>query len=264
MYEEELAFAHQLADRAAGIGLGMFRSAGLQVDRKSDRTLVTEADLAVEGMIRREIAAAYPDDGILGEEEGGSHEPQGRVWVIDPIDATANFARGVPIWAVLIALRVHGESVVGVAEAPALGERYAAARDQGATLNGTPIHVSEVDEIGQAHVLVAEMKTLLGGPDAAAVRGLVDDSWRDRGFGDFWAHMLVAKGSAEVMLEPQLSLWDFAAPQVIVEEAGGRMTSFTGEPPVHGGTVVSTNAALHDEVLRRLADADGARASASA
>lgn len=264
MYEEELAFAHQLADRAAGIGLGMFRRAGLQVERKPDRTLVTEADLAVEGMIRREIAAAYPDDGILGEEEGGTHEPQGRVWVIDPIDATANFARGVPIWAVLIALRVHGASVVGVAEAPALGERYAAAREQGATLNGTPIHVSGVDEIGQAHVLLAEMKTLLGGPDADAVRGLVDDSWRDRGFGDFWAHMLVAKGSAEVMLEPHLSLWDFAAPQVIVEEAGGRMTTFAGDPPVHGGTVVTTNGALHDEVLRRLAGSDGVRASASA
>ena len=264
MYEEELAFAHQLADRAAGIALGMFRRTGLQIDRKPDRTLVTEADLAVESMIRREIAAAYPDDGILGEEEGGTHEPQGRVWVIDPIDATANFARGVPIWAVLIALRVHGESVVGVAEAPALGERYAAAREQGATLNGTPIHVSEVDEIGQAHVLVAEMKTLLGGPDAVAVRGLVDDSWRDRGFGDFWAHMLVAKGSAEVMLEPHLSLWDFAAPQVIVEEAGGRMTTFAGDPPAHGGTVVTTNGALHDEVLRRLGGAEGVRSSASA
>jgi histidinol-phosphatase len=264
MFEEELAFAHQLADRAAGIALGMFRRTGLQVERKPDRTLVTEADLAVEGMIRREIAAAYPDDGILGEEEGGTHEPQGRVWVIDPIDATANFARGVPIWAVLIALRVHGASVVGVAEAPARGERYAAAREQGATLNGTPIHVSEVDEIGQAHVLVAEMKTLLGGPDADAVRGLVDDSWRDRGFGDFWAHMLVAKGSAEMMLEPHLSLWDFAAPQVIVEEAGGRMTTFGGDPPVHGGTVVTTNGALHDEVLRRFGGSDGVRASASA
>ena len=164
----------------------------------------------------------------------------------------------------LIALRVHGASVVGVAEAPALGERYAAAREQGATLNGTPIHVSGVDEISQAHVLLAEMKTLLGGPDADAVRGLVDDSWRDRGFGDFWAHMLVAKGSAEVMLEPHLSLWDFAAPQVIVEEAGGRMTTFAGDPPVHGGTVVTTNGALHDEVLRRLAGSDGVRASASA
>ena len=253
MYEEELAFAHRLADSAASLGLGMFHRTGLQVERKPDRTLVTEADLAIEAMIRREIASAYPDDGILGEEEGGSHEPEGRVWVVDPIDATANFARGVPIWAVLIALRINGQSVVGVAEAPALGERYAAAHGAGATLNDTPIRVSAVDEIGDAHVLVAEMKTLLGGPDAAAVRGLIDDSWRDRGFGDFWAHMLVAKGAAEMMLEPQLSLWDFAAPQVIVEEAGGRMTSFRGDPPVHRGTVVSTNAALHDEVLTRLA-----------
>ncbi len=253
MFEQELAFAHQLADRAAGIGLGLFRRTGLKVMRKPDRTLVTEADLAIEGMIRRELAAAYPDDRIVGEEEGGSHEPGGRVWVIDPIDATANFARGVPIWAVLIALRVHGDTVLGVAEAPGLGERYAAIVGGGATLNGAPIHVSEVDEIGEAHVLVAEMKLLLGGPYSEAVRGLVDDSWRDRGFGDFWAHMLVAKGSAEVMLEPELSLWDFAALQAIVEEAGGRMTTFDGAPPVHGGSVVTTNGVLHDEVIGRLA-----------
>jgi histidinol-phosphatase len=253
MFEPELAFAHDLADRAAGIGLGMFRRTSLEIKRKPDRTLVTEADLAIERMIRRELAATFPDDGILGEEEGGTHEPGGRVWVIDPIDATANFARGVPIWGVLIALRVHGDPVVGVAEAPALGERYAALAGAGATLNGAPIHVSEVGAIEDAHVLLAEMKTLLGGPHSQAVRSLVDDAWRDRAFGDFWSHMLVAKGAADVMLEPELNVWDFAALEVIVAEAGGRMTTFDGDRPVHRGSVVTTNGALHDEVLKRLA-----------
>lgn len=254
MYNEELAFAHELADRASQIALGMFRTTGLRVDRKADRTLVTDADLAIEAMIRTRIADAFPGDRILGEEEGGSHEAEGRVWVIDPIDATANFARGIPVWATLIALREHGSSVMGLVEAPALGERYAAVVGGGATLNGDEIAVSEVHEVGDAHVLVAEMKRLLAGPHARGVRGLIDDSWRDRGFGDFWAHMLVAKGSAEVMLEPELNLWDFAAVQVVVEEAGGMLTSFDGTAPVHKGTVVSTNAALHHEVIRRLAE----------
>jgi len=253
MYEHELAFAHGVADTAAGLGLSRFRRVGLEVKRKPDRTFVTEADLAIEAMVRRELAAAYPDDAILGEEEGGSIEPLGRVWVVDPIDGTANFARGVPIWGVLIALRVDGESVLGVAEAPALGERYAAMRSAGATLNGEPIHVGGVSAIEDAHVLLAEMKDLQAGPYADAVRGLIRDCWRDRGFGDFWAHMLVACGAADVMLEPKLSLWDFAAPQVILEEAGGRMTTFEGGPPVHKGSVLSTNGLLHDEVLRRLA-----------
>lgn len=253
MYEHELASAHQLADLAAGIGLSAFRRTGLVIRAKTDRTLVTEADLAIEAALRRELAAAYPEDRILGEEEGGTTEPNGRVWVIDPIDATANFARGIPVWATLIALRVDGEPAVGVVEAPALGERYAARRGAGATLNGEPIHVGGASTISEAHVLYGEMKTLLHGAYAGGVTGLIRDSWRDRGFGDFWAHMLVASGGADVMLDPELSLWDFAAPQVVVEEAGGRMTTFDGDPPVHKGSVLSTNGLLHDEVLRRLA-----------
>jgi histidinol-phosphatase len=257
VYDDELALANDLADLAAPIGMELFGRRGLRVDRKPDRTLVTEADLAIERAIRDRIAEVFPGDAVLGEEEGGSHEPAGRVWVIDPVDATANFARGVPIWATLIALRIDGTSVLGVVEAPALGERYAAVAGGGATRNDEPISVSGVREIGDAHVLVAEIKTLLGGPYAVPVRAMVDESWRDRGFGDFWSHMLVASGAAEVMLEPDLNLWDFAAVQVIVEEAGGRLTSFEGTPPVHRGTVVSTNAALHEEVIRRLSGAGG-------
>lgn len=252
MYERELAFAHGLADLAAGIGLARFRRTGLEVRAKADRTLVTDADLAIEAAVRAELATAFPDDRVLGEEEGGTTEDLGRVWVLDPIDGTANFARGIPIWGVLVALRIDGVSVLGVVDAPALGERYAAVAGGGATMNGDPIGVSEVERIEDAHVLHAELKALLGGPRRAAVEGLIRDSWRDRGFGDFWAHMLVAGGGADVMLEPELNLWDFAAPQVVVEEAGGRMTTFEGDPPVHRGSVVTTNGRLHDEVLRRL------------
>jgi histidinol-phosphatase len=174
------------------------------------------------------------------------------VWIVDPIDATANFARGVPIWGTLIALYVDGLGIAGVANAPALGERYAALRGGGATMNGDPISVSAVDRIGDAHVLCAELKSLLGGRHDQAVRGLVRDSWRDRGFGDFWAHVLVARGAADVMLEPSLAIWDYAAPKVIVEEAGGRMTTFDGDDVHHQSTVVTTNGALHDQVLSRL------------
>ena len=252
MSRDDLAFAHELADAAADIAMPLFRSHGLRIDRKTDATFVTEADLDVEAMVRDRIRTRYPSDRVLGEEEGGSHDPGGRVWIIDPIDATANFARGVPVWGTLIALYVDGRGVAGVANAPALGERYDAVRGGGATMNGDQILVSDVDRIGDAHVLHAELKNLLGERYEEALRGLVRDSWRDRGFGDFWAHMLVARGAADVMLEPSLAIWDYAAPKVIVEEAGGRMTTFDGDDVHHGSTVVTTNGALHDEVTSRL------------
>ncbi len=253
MFEEEFAFADTLADEAAEIGLAHFRREGLEVRHKTDRTLVTAADIAVERAIRERLEVAYPQDRIIGEEEGGDHDQTGRVWIVDPIDSTANFARGIQVWATLIALRVDGEGVLGLVSAPALGERYAARRGAGATLNGEPIHVSQVDQIADAHVLLQEIDTLMGGRYKDAVLGLVADCWRPRGFGDFWAHVLVARGSAEVMIEPHLAIWDLAAPQVVVEEAGGRCTTFDGGPLEHLGSMLATNGDLHDEVLRRLA-----------
>jgi len=255
VFEEELTFTHALADEAAEIGLGYFRREGLQIARKADRTLVTAADTAIEVALRERIETAFPGDGIIGEEGGGDHDPAGRVWVVDPVDSTANFARGIQIWATLIALRIDDEGVLGVVSAPALGERYAASRDAGATLNGEPIHVSEVGEIAEAHVLFQELNTLFGGPYRDAALKLNADCWRPRGFGDFWAHTLVARGSAEVMLEPRLAIWDLAAPQVVIEEAGGRCTTFEGGPLGHLRSMVATNGLLHDEVLARLATA---------
>ena len=255
MYEHERAFALGLADRAGDVAMGLFRGDGLEVRRKADMTLVTQADTSIERMLREQIEAAFPDDRILGEEEGGSHDPSGRVWIVDPIDGTANFARGIQVWATLIALQIDGEGVLGVADAPALGERYVAVAGAGATLNGAPIRVSEVADLAHAHVLLQEFQETLAGPYRDAVTGLVRDAWRGRGFGDFWGHTLAARGSAEVVLEPELSIWDYAAIEVVIREAGGRATTFDGEPLRHGGSMLTTNGVLHDEVLARLAAA---------
>jgi histidinol-phosphatase len=253
MYEQELAFAHLLADAAAPIAMGLFADDGLEIRHKADRTLLTTADTEIERMVRDRVATTFPDDRIMGEEEGGTFDGAGRVWIVDPIDGTANFARAIPIWATLIALQVDGEMVVGVANAPALGERYAAARGAGATMNDKLIHVSEIRAAAEAQLLYSQLDTLLAGRANEAVVGLVMESARERGFGDCWGHLLVARGAAEICLEPSLAIWDYAALVPIVEEAGGRITDFTGARPTHRGPVLTTNGLLHDEVLRRLA-----------
>jgi histidinol-phosphatase len=253
VYDRELAFANELADLAAETALRFFRSDALEIRRKPDTSLVTQADTSVERAIRDAISTSFPEDAMLGEEEGGTHEPTGRRWIVDPIDSTANFARGIQAWATLIALQVNGVGVLGVVSAPAMAERYVAVRHEGAALNGEPIHVSGVEAVADAHVLLQEMNTLFAGPYAAATLALVQECWRPRGFGDWWAHMLVARGSADVMLEPNLAAWDLAAPQVVVEEAGGRCTTFEGGPIGHQNSMLVTNGLLHDEILRRLA-----------
>jgi len=253
MYQRELAFAHELADAAAPIAMGLFADEGLEIRHKADRTLVTAADMEIEQMVRDRVSVAFPDDRIMGEEEGGTFEGAGRVWIVDPIDGTANFARAIPVWATLIALQVDGELVAGVASAPALGERYAAARSQGATMNDKQIHVSDVASVVESQFHYSQLDTLLAGRQNEATVGLVMESARERAFGDYWGHLLVARGAAEICLEPSLAIWDYAALVPIVEEAGGRVTDFTGGPPSHRGPVLTTNGVLHDDVLRRLA-----------
>jgi histidinol-phosphatase len=252
MYEHEHAFALGLADRAAAIGMSIFRHEVI-VKMKSDQTPVTQADTLIEEMIRQQVNAAFPDDRILGEEHGGDDPSHGRAWVVDPIDATANFARGIPIWATLIALQVDGDPVVGVVNAPAIGERYDAVAGGGARENGDPIRVSAIDAVAEAQILFAGAGSWTGTGRDEAVLKVLGSAKRTRGFGDFWGHALVARGAAEAMVERELSLWDFAALVPIVREAGGRITTIDGGPPVHGGSVLTTNAAIHDELLRRLA-----------
>lgn len=250
MYEEELAFAHELADLAGEIGLGFFHGS-FEVTIKPDRTPVTEADLAIEAAIRDAVKARFPDDSVLGEE-GGLQGKGRRRWIVDPIDGTRNFADGVQIWSNLIALAVDDRPVVGVVNLPALGERYDASSGGGARLNGEPIHVSRADRVPRSFVVFGGMDDWLSGPYAAGVQDLVSDARRNRGFGDAWGHCLVARGSADVMVELELATWDFAALQVIVDEAGGRISRCDGSPLVHGGTVLSTNGLLHDEIVARL------------
>jgi histidinol-phosphatase len=253
VFETELAFATELAEEAGRIGMSFFRGT-FDVREKVDKTPVTEADLAIEAMVRRALKERFPDDAVLGEEAGleGTSE---RRWIVDPIDGTRNFADSVQVWGTLIALAVDEVPVVGVVNAPALGERYEAAHGSGARMNGEPIHVSRADRVERAFVLHAEIADWIDGPYAAAYLDLLRGARRERGFGDFWGHMLVARGSADAMLEPELATWDWAALWVIVEEAGGRVTTFEGEPPSHGSSVLTTNGVLHDELVGRLTHA---------
>ncbi len=250
MFEEELAFALDLADEAAGIAMGLF-GGSFEVRLKPDESPVTEADLRIEETIRRRVRERFPDDGLLGEE-GGQEGGGSRRWIVDPIDGTKNFADGVQIWATLIALAVQDRPVLGVVSAPALRERYAAVSGGGATLNGAPIRVSSADRVGRAFVVFGGLADWTEGPSAEPVQRLAREARRTRGFGEFWGHMLVARGSADVMLEASLATWDFAATRVVLEEAGGRMTRFDGGPVEHGGSVLSTNGILHDEIVARL------------
>lgn len=250
VFEKELAFANELADRAAEIALGFF-GGEFEVRRKADRTPVTEADLQIEAMIRERLSARFPKDAILGEEEGESGYGD-RAWIVDPIDGTKNFADGIQIWGTLIGLAVEGRAVVGVASAPALGERYEAAQGSGARLNNIPIHVSAVDDVSEALVAYGGLESWLTSPDASRFTELVAAVRRTRGVGDFWGHMLVARGAADVMVERELRTWDTAALQPIIEEAGGRITTLDGGALSDRSSVLATNALLHDEMVRRL------------
>jgi histidinol-phosphatase len=250
----DLELALELADVADGISLPRFRAADLAVKTKPDRTPVTEADRAVEAALRDVLAGERPGHAVLGEEEGttGDADAQWR-WIIDPIDGTANYLRGIPVWATLIALEHAGEIVVGVASAPAMGHRWWAARGDGAFADGRPISVSKVASIENAQLSSDGFDSWERHGGSDAFMALVRRCWRTRGFGDFWQHMLVAEGAVDIALEPEVSLWDLAAIQVIVEEAGGRFTDLGGEARADGGTACSTNGLLHAAVLDALA-----------
>ena len=239
----DLELALRLADAADAISQPRFRS-GLAVETKPDLTPVTEADRAVEAELRRILAEERPDDAILGEE-GGAAGTGARRWILDPIDGTRNYARGIPVWATLIALEGDGAVQVGVVSAPALARRWWAARGNGAYANGERLHVSSVDTVEEA-VLSFSIEN--------AVPPLARRAWHARGLGDFWAHMLVAEGAVDGAGDALgLSEWDLAAVQVIVEEAGGRFSDATGEPRIDSGTAVTSNGLLHAELLRAVA-----------
>jgi histidinol-phosphatase len=253
-----LAFAQSACDAADQIAIRHFRR-DLDIMTKPDRTFVTVADQAIERMIRERIAVAFPDHGLVGEEYGTEAGDAPTRWFIDPIDGTHNFIRGVPLFGTLLALEVDGELQVGVLSAPALRERWYARRGGGAWAVGAagmegprPLHVSRIAALADAQLLYGSGHDIMATGRAPGFRALCGDVWRERGFGDFWGYALLAEGAAEAMVEVDLSAWDIAAPLVLIEEAGGRVTDFDGQRRIDSGTLLASNGLLHDEVLRRL------------
>ncbi|CAN5115415.1 histidinol-phosphatase [soil metagenome] len=254
---DDLALALALAGDADLISLDRFQALDLEVTTKPDRTPVTDADQAVERSIRSGIAGARPHDAILGEEYGeqaGDPGSGGRQWIIDPIDGTANFLRGVPIWGTLIALAIDGVPVVGVVSAPALGKRWWGATGHGAFLQPhgaepRAIHVSGVTELSDASVSYNNIQGWDGAGKLDALVALQRSVWRARSIGDAWAYMLVAEGALDAAGEWDMKPWDIAALIPIVEEAGGRFTSLSGEPGPWDGSALATNGFVHDAVL---------------
>ncbi len=259
----DLELAHLLADAADAITLPRFEASDLAVESKPDLTPVSDADLACEKRLRELLTALRPEDEILGEEFGGEAKFSGRQWVIDPIDGTKNFVRGVPVWATLIALLEDGVPVVGMVSAPALGRRWWAAAGEGAfrrvdtaAADSSPrvrkLDVSQVSQISDCSI---SNSSLTGWRDRGLREQflqLTDDAWRLRGFGDFFSYCLVAEGVVDVAAEPEVSLWDLAALSILVTEAGGTFTSIAGEAGPHGGDAVATNGLLHAAVLKYL------------
>ncbi len=287
---DDLALAHALADLADAITLDRYQAQDLVITTKPDNTPVTDADRAVETAIREALATHRASDGLVGEEFGSDKGSSGRYWVIDPIDGTKNFMRGVPTWATLIALvQVDAagteEVVVGIASAPALARRWAAAKGHGATVRFNAGNVdyeigdssdddfaySETKSDFQAHSLatnekkisVSKVSTLANasisysdfvgwGDRLEPFQKMLAGAWRTRGIGDFWSHMLVAEGAVDVAIEPSLALWDMAALDIIVREAGGSFSNTAGQSGPFGGSGVSTNGVLHNQVIKEL------------
>jgi histidinol-phosphatase len=252
-WEADLKFAHTLADAADVLTTARFLAGDLVVESKPDLTPVTDADRAVEREMREHIERARPGDAILGEEYGVT-SGGARRWVIDPIDGTKNFVRGVSVWATLIALQYDEQTMVGVVSAPALNRRWWAASGGGAwtgksTRDARPCKVSRVADLSDAYLAYSSLWGWEKRDQLPQFLDLLRRVWRTRAFGDFWSHMMVAEGAIDASCEPELSLWDLAALQVIVTEAGGRFTDLSGVNRTDGGSVVCSNGLLHDALL---------------
>jgi histidinol-phosphatase len=257
-YDDDLRFAHVLADAADDITTKRFRSLDLRVETKPDLTPVSDADQATEDSLRNILRRSRPRDAVLGEESGQTGSGRRR-WVLDPIDATKNYVRGVPVWATLIGLMDGDEVVVGVVTAPALGRRWWAAAGGGAwtgrsLTKASRLQVSQVTKLADASFSFSGIGGWAAAGKLDGFLTLSQSVWRTRGFGDFWSHMLVAEGAVDISAEPEVSLWDLAALQVIVQEAGGRFTSLAGVATPDGGSVLCSNGHLHDEALALLGD----------
>ena len=254
---DDLALAMRLADVADEITMDRYGARDLRVEGKPDRSPVTDADLAVEDAMRAVLAAERPADTVAGEERGGATGSTGRAWLVDPIDGTKNFMRGVPAWATLIALLVDGWPVLGAISGPALRRRWWATRGRGAWTQAPGqqprrLAVSAVNSLADAYVSTTDLGLWVRHHSRQAYLALVDACWESRAFGDFWQYCLVAEGALDVVAEPIVNPWDVAAVQVLVEEAGGRFTDLSGARRHDSGTALATNGLLHDAALAAL------------
>lgn len=259
-YNDDLRLAHVLADSVDAQTMERFKALDLKVETKPDLTPVTDADRAAEEAIRGQLSRSRPRDAVIGEEFGTTGHGSRR-WIIDPIDGTKNFVRGVPVWATLIALADGDEIVVGVVSAPALGRRWWAARGAGAytgrsLASATRLKVSNVSTLGDASLSYSSLSGWKERGSLDDFLGLTDEVWRTRAYGDFWSYCLVAEGAVDIATEPELALYDMAALVPIVTEAGGRFTSLDGADGPWGGNALATNGILHSEVLAKLSPAN--------
>jgi histidinol-phosphatase len=252
----DLELALQMADVADHLSMSRYRALDLSIETKPDFTPVTEADRAVETAIRELLASKRPADGVIGEEFPNTNEAASRTWIIDPIDATKNYVRGVPVWGTLIALAIDGEPVVGVVSAPAMGRRWWASPEDGAftkDVDGSvrKISPSKVQSLSDASFSYSDPIgwDLLGKDLLAKITNAV---WRTRGYGDFWSHLLVAEGAVDIAIEPELQNYDMAAFIAIANAAGCRVTGIKSQSPMQAGHAITTNALLHDQVLKLL------------
>ncbi|GAB2735027.1 histidinol-phosphatase [Sinomonas soli] len=255
-YNDDLRLAHVLADSVDAQTMERFKALDLKVETKPDLTPVTDADRAAEESIRGQLSRSRPRDAVVGEEFGTTGHGSRR-WIIDPIDGTKNFVRGVPVWATLIALADGDEIVVGVVSAPALGRRWWAARGTGAytgrsLASATRLKVSDVSKLQDASLSYSSLSGWRERGSLEDFIGLTDEVWRTRAYGDFWSYCLVAEGAVDIATEPELALYDMAALVPIVTEAGGRFTSLDGQDGPWGGNALATNGILHSEVLEKL------------
>jgi len=241
----DLAFAFRLADAADAITSARFRASDLRVETKPDLSPVSEADRAAEEAIRSLVAASGRDEGVLGEEfgdDGGDAK-----WIVDPIDGTTNYVRGIPVWATLLALEREGVVCASLVSAPALARRWWAGSGEGAFADGSRCRVSAVSRVEDATVSTTSARRMPAGWTAIVMR-----AWANRGLGDFWQHCLVAEGALDVACDRAMNVWDYAPVQLIVEEAGGRCTTFEGAGPSAGSSFVATNGLLHEGVVALL------------
>jgi histidinol-phosphatase len=237
------------AARKAGQVAMRYFDGSFTVEWKSDLSPVTVADREAEHLLRQTLLGAFPNDGFLGEESGDTPGSSGFRWIIDPIDGTRSFVRGIPVWATLVGLEYKDEIIAGIAEVPAIGHSYQALRGEGAYRNDRRIHVSDVADMSKAMLFYSSLSWFIKAGRKDAFLELTLRTERQRGFGDFYGFVLVAQGSGELMVEHGVHAWDVAAIKAIIEEAGGRFSDWSGQPNIHRPDVLVSNARLHDEAL---------------